>query len=209
MKIDIPATVGKVTRKLDSVEREGRQAWRLTATRIYETNIEDAWDALSSRERIQRWFMPVSGELKLGGRYQLEGNAGGVIERCEPPHLLALTWEMHGDVSWVKVQLVEEAGTTRLTLEHLAHVPQAIFDQFGPGGMGVGWDLGLMALELHLQSDAPMDPKEADAWGATSEGRPFVEACSSSWAEASIKSGTDATKANEAASRVADFYSPQ
>ena len=28
-------TVGKVTRKLDKVERGGRQAWRLTATRLY------------------------------------------------------------------------------------------------------------------------------------------------------------------------------
>ena len=43
------------------------------------------WDACTDPERIGRWFLPVSGDLRLGGRYQLEGNAGGEILRCEPP----------------------------------------------------------------------------------------------------------------------------
>ena len=116
MNIDIPATVGKVHRKLEKTEREGRQAWRLTATRLYETDVEDAWDALTNPERIPRWFLPISGDLKVGGRYQFQGNAGGVIERCEPPRLVAITWEMHGDVSWVTVSLEESDGRTRLTL---------------------------------------------------------------------------------------------
>lgn len=209
MNIDIPATIGKVTRKLDKVERGGREAWRLTATRIYETDLQDAWDALTNPERIPRWFLPISGDLKVGGRYQLEGNASGEIERCEPPRSLALTWEMHGDVSWVTVQLGEAKEGTRLVLEHVAHVPEAIFDQFGPGGVGVGWDLALMGLELYLGSGTALDPKEAETWTTSAQGRPFVEGCSNGWAEASIAAGTDPTKAKQAASRVADFYSPQ
>ena len=46
------------------------------------------WDACTNAERIPRWFLPVSGDLRLGGRYQLEGNAGGTIERCDPPRSL-------------------------------------------------------------------------------------------------------------------------
>jgi hypothetical protein len=182
--------VGKITRKLDKVDHDGR-------------------DAVTNPERIPRWFLPVSRELKLGGRYQLEGNAGGVIECCERPRLVAITWEMRGNVGWVTVNLTEQDGATRLTLEHVAHMPEEIFDQFGPGGAGVGWDLGLMALELHLKRDDRFDPEQADAWAATSEGRPFVEGCSQAWAGASIAAGTDPTKANDAASRVTEFYSPR
>jgi uncharacterized protein YndB with AHSA1/START domain len=53
-------------------------------------------------ERIPRWFLPVSGELKEGGRYQLEGNAGGTITRCDPPHGFDATWEMGSDMSWIE-----------------------------------------------------------------------------------------------------------
>lgn len=209
MNIDIPATVGKVTRKLEKTERNGREAWCLTATRIYETGLQDAWDALTNPERIPRWFLPISGDLEIGGRYQFEGNAGGVIERCEPPRLVALTWEMHGDVSWVTVSLDAQGQNTRLTLQHVAHVPEAIFDQFGPGGVGVGWDLALMGLGKHFDSGgAPVDPKKAQAWIISAQGRPFVEGCSQAWAEASIAAGTDPDKARAAAAAVTEFYSP-
>lgn len=209
MKLDVPATVGKVTRKLDKIERDGREAWRLTATRLYDTGIDDAWNALTDPERIPRWFLPISGDLEVGGRYQLKGNAGGVIEVCNPPHELALTWEMHGDVSWVTVELALEGEKTRLTLVHVARVPEAIFDQFGPGGVGVGWDLALMGLGIHFESGAPVDPQEAQAWVVSSEGRPYVALSSESWAEASIAAGTDRIKAEASAARVTEFYSPQ
>ena len=35
----------------------------------------------------------VATPLEPGSRYQREGNAGGVIGACEPPSLLALSWE--------------------------------------------------------------------------------------------------------------------
>ena len=44
--------------------------------RTYETTIVDLWDAITSAERIPRRFLPISGDLRLGGRYQLEGHAG-------------------------------------------------------------------------------------------------------------------------------------
>lgn len=209
MKTNTLETVGKVRRKLQKIERGGRPAWRLTATRVYDTGIEDAWDALTNAERIPRWFLPISGELKLGGRYQFTGNAGGVIERCEPPRLVAVTWEMHGDVSWVTVSLAAQGEKAELTLEHVAHVPEMIFDQYGPGGVGVGWDLGLMGLGEHFATAAPVDHEQAEQWVASAEGRRYVEACSTAWGEASSAAGTDAQKAKDAAARVADFYSPQ
>jgi uncharacterized protein YndB with AHSA1/START domain len=79
------------------------------------------WDACTNPERIPRWFLPISGELRVGGRYQLEGTAGGTIERCDPPRSFAATWEYGGDVTWIELQLSPEPdGRTRLQLEHIA-----------------------------------------------------------------------------------------
>jgi hypothetical protein len=36
--------------------------------------------------------MPISGDLRVGGRYRLEGNASGTIERWDPPRSFAATW---------------------------------------------------------------------------------------------------------------------
>ena len=41
--------------------------------------------------------------------------------------------------------------TTRLTLEHIAHEDEEglkFWDQFGPGAVGVGWDLALLGLAV-------------------------------------------------------------
>jgi len=66
-------------------------------------------------------FCSITGDLRLGGRYQLKGNAGGEISRCEPPRLLAVTWEFGGEVSWLTVRLSEPAkAMTLLELEHVA-----------------------------------------------------------------------------------------
>ena len=84
---------------MSSVERDGHSARAVTLSRSYGTTVEDLWDAVTNGERIPRWFLPVSGELGPGGRYQLEGNAGGVITECERLSHFALTWEFGGDVS--------------------------------------------------------------------------------------------------------------
>src|SRR5882672_10568138 len=111
---------------------------------------------------IARCIGAVTGELRLGGRFQLQGNAGGEILRCEPPRLLAVTWEFGGSMSWVTVTLaLEGAGATRLELEHMMPAGGEHWEQFGPGAVGVGWDLTLMGLEWHLAGGAAVDPPAA------------------------------------------------
>ncbi|MPY64707.1 SRPBCC domain-containing protein, partial [Streptomyces spongiae] len=82
----------------------------VTLGQTYDSTVEDVWDACTNPERIPRWFLPVSGELRLGGRYQLQGNAGGTIERCEPPRGFGATWEYDGNVSWIELRLAEVGG---------------------------------------------------------------------------------------------------
>ena len=79
MHFDVARHVGAVTRKVEAREHDGRPAHAVIATRTYPTDIDDAWDALTSAERIPRWFMPIEGDLRLGGRYQLQGNAGEMV----------------------------------------------------------------------------------------------------------------------------------
>src|SRR5688500_438259 len=169
MKVDIPAHLGAVTRAVENRIHEGRPAHVVVASRTYDTTIDDLWDALTSRERIPRWFLPVSGDLKLGGRYQLKGNAGGTITTCEPPKALGVTWEYGGQTSWVTVRLTARAAErTELELEHLAHVPAEFWDQYGPGAVGVGWDLALMGLGEYVSNPGgpAVTPETAEAWSA-------------------------------------------
>lgn len=83
MPSDAVRHAGAVVRSVEDREHEGKPARVVLASRRYATDIEDAWDALTNAERIPRWFLPISGDLRLGGRYQLEGNAEGSITECE------------------------------------------------------------------------------------------------------------------------------
>ena len=90
MKIDVLRYIGAVTREVRSCDYEGRPARVVVATCAYDTTITDVWDAITNAERISRWFLPISGDLRLGGRYQLQGNASGQVIGCEPPRSLAV-----------------------------------------------------------------------------------------------------------------------
>jgi uncharacterized protein YndB with AHSA1/START domain len=207
MKIDIAATLGAVVREVASREHEGRMARVIVAARTYDTDIDDLWDALTNAERIPRWFLPISGDLRLGGRYQLEGNAGGDIIRCEPPRVLGLTWACGGDPSWVTVTLAgDRKGGTLLHLEHIAHVPDEWWKQYGPGAVGVGWDGALMGLGGYLETGAASDAQTAMAWMGSPEGKDFYRRASEAWCQASIAAGTDPEAARAAAAGTTAFY---
>src|SRR3954449_12651325 len=92
MIVDPLTTAGLVTREIRSGERDGKPTKIAVARRTYGTDQADLFDALTNAERIPRWFLPVTGELEAGGSYQLEGNAGGTVERCDPPESFSITW---------------------------------------------------------------------------------------------------------------------
>jgi uncharacterized protein YndB with AHSA1/START domain len=187
--------------------RESDGAYVVTAVRTYLTSAKDLWDAITSAERIPRWFLPVSGDLRLGGRYQLKGNAGGEVVRCVPPRDLGLTWEMQGQVSWVNVELTPvSAERTTLRLEHIAHVPDEMWKQFGPGAVGVGWDSALLGLDQLYATNASVNPDTAMAWLASDEGKRFLRTSSDAWCDASIAFGTDAELARASARRTTAAY---
>ena len=208
MELDLFHHLGASARAVTRREHQGRPARVVVATRAYNTDMDDLWDALTTAERIPRWFLPVSGELRLGGRYQLEGNAGGEVIACEPPRRLGVTWEMQGEASWVTVTLSPAAeGWTTLTLEHVAIVPEEFWSQYGPGAVGVGWELGLLGLALYLGAkDAPFDKEAVQAWTMSPSGLDFARGAAKAWGEAAIAGGDEAEAAKAAAARTAVFY---
>jgi uncharacterized protein YndB with AHSA1/START domain len=204
--VDVARVLGMTTRTLTRRDSDG--AWVLVATRSYPTSADDLWDALTTAERIPRWFLPITGDLRLGGRYQLQGNAGGEVTRCEPPRDLGLTWEMQGQVSWVNVALTEQSPeSTVLRLEHIANVPDEMWKQFGPGAVGVGWDSALLGLDLYLSGNASVTPETGMQWMASDEGKRFIRQSSDEWRDASIAFGTEPKLARESAERTRAAYS--
>lgn len=201
--------VSDVRRTVGNRTLEAGEARVATISRAYPTTADDLWDACTSAERLPRWFLPVTGDLTVGGRYQLAGNAGGTVERCDPPRGFAATWEYGDEVSWIEVSIAPEGDGARLTLEHLAHVDDVRWAEYGPGATGLGWDLALTGLARHLATGAAVDPAEAEAWSLSPDGVAFLTAASEAWCAASIGAGTPPDQARAAAARTTAFYTGQ
>ena len=205
MQFDVDNNLAATDRSVSSLGRDGQPARTVTLSRAYATTVEDLWDAVTNAERIPRFFAPVSGDLELGGRYQIEGNAGGTIMECEPLSRYALTWEFGGDLSWVEARVSDDdAGGARLTITHTAHLSEH-WDTFGPGAVGVGWEMGLLGLALHLAR--PDDPRpDVEAFAASPDGRAFIIGSSDGWGKAAVEAGEDPDVATASAKLTAAFY---
>ena len=183
--IDIVQQISAISREVAA----GEETVAVTLQRRYPAAVADVWEAITDPERVRRWFLPLTGELRPGGNFQLEGNAGGDILSCEPPEHLAVTFG--GETSLVDVRLSAEGERTLLILEH--SVPLSLAGSAaGALYVGPGWDGALMGLALYLDGQVAEDPVAAansreaqqfcvesiDAWTAA------VEATGSADAEA-------------------------
>ncbi len=207
MGIEVAKEIGAVTREIGCGERNGESTRIQVSTRTYDIGQVSLWDALTYIDRIPRWFLPISGDLRPGGSYQLEGNASGEITECQPLEHFALTWVIQDQISWVDVRLsVLAPGGTELRLEHIAHIPPELWAEYGPGATGIGWDLTLLGLEQHFLTGDKIKPETAAVWMGSAEGQEFVRRSSHAWCEASIEAGTDRDLALSSAERAAAFY---
>jgi uncharacterized protein YndB with AHSA1/START domain len=205
--IDVTSQINAVQRRVGTRTLAAGEARIVVISQAYDAAVEDVWDACTNAERIRRWFLPVSGDLKVGGHYQIEGNAGGTIERCDPPESFFVTWEFGDQVSWVEVRLTAVApDRTQLEIEHIGHASDELWDQFGPGAAGVGWDSIIAGLSLNLSGAPAMDPAAGAAWAASEEGRRFMTLSGERWCEAHIASGGDEAQARAMSGRAIAAY---
>ncbi len=161
-------------REIDYRETPAGRVRSLLIRREYDAKIADVWDAITDPERLRRWFLPVTGDLREGGTFQLKDNAGGEIRRCDAPNLLAVTWA-YGDAaaSDVEIRLSETAGVTRLELHHAPVAETIDFGgrdidpvlndaETGVWGLGAGWEMGAIALASYLTGEFPADTAAAE-----------------------------------------------
>ena len=208
--MDVAAQVSAVRRSIQEATRNGEPARVMVIERDLPVPAERAWAAITDDGQIPEWFLPVRGEerrdwaLYEGGHYELAGNASGVILACEPPGRLLLTWDFGGDSSWVEVQVTpdeDRPGGCILTLAQTASIDEKSWAQFGPGAVGVGWDLALLALARYLEGR-----NLGATWSGSEIGHRFIAAASLAWGKASVIAGTPIDDAAEAVERTTQAY---
>jgi uncharacterized protein YndB with AHSA1/START domain len=192
--IDQDAEVAAIARKVE--RRQGAdgngEEIAVVARRPYPALAANVWAALAEPDRLRRWFLPVSGDLRPGGAFQTEGNAGGTILRCEPGRELRVTW---GDANSVVALALAEDGAGGATLD-LEHTVPIAFAGNGTGAffVGPGWDAALLALDRYLRGLASDPAAEAES----PEMQRFAKASLLAWAEAVRASGTATAEEIEA-----------
>ena len=75
IEIDVDHQIKAVQHNVGTQMIDTGEAHVVTISQSYDTDPADLWDAVTNIARIPRWFLPISGDLKLGGSYQLEGQA--------------------------------------------------------------------------------------------------------------------------------------
>jgi len=202
--------VGIEFKSTKQVTHNGQAARTVSGSRYYDTNADDLWDALTSPERIPRWFLPISGELRAGGQFQLEGHAGGKVTRCEPPAAFDATWQYGDNISWITIRIKPENNGVRLTLDHIMlkdEEGEAHWKLYGPGATGVGWELSFLALNYHLANNgAAIDATENEAWLGSDAGKAFISKSAKGWGDAHVASGESEDTARDMAALTARFY---
>ena len=172
--------------------------------RTYDADPADVWDACTNPERIARWFSPVSGDLRLGGRYSIDGNASGAITECDPPRRLVLDWEF-GDhaLSWVTLELNPVGDRTELVLRHRQPRTEH-WATYGPGATGVGWELTVLGLAMHLAGSE----KPSAEFEASPDAKQFTRRSAELWGAAHEAAGAPPSVAAQAAQATADAFAP-
>ncbi|MEU8080363.1 SRPBCC domain-containing protein [Catellatospora citrea] len=181
-----------ITEQLEAIRREVArrdgdlgELVAVLVRRTYQADVDDVWDAITSKERLPRWFAPVSGDFREGGSFQVENMASGEILQCRPPKLLRMTYG--GPTSIVEVRLTSGgADSTDLEVEHTVPIEMA---GSGAGALyvGPGWDQGLLMLARYLggePSDDPLADQNSPA------GQEFSRRSIQAWADAIRASGT-------------------
>lgn len=118
----------------------------LRLTRVLPASPERVWQAFTDPVVLAAWFWPqrfattVQADVRIGGRYVIDGPGagmavGGRYVSVEPPTRLAFTWRWQGapEETLVTLQLAPAGDGTELTLVHERFVDDADRDAHAQG----------------------------------------------------------------------------
>ena len=203
MIIDIANQIGATSRQVAQQHTERGETVVVTLERRYAAEVADVWQAITDPDRVRRWFLPLTGDLREGGTFQLENHAGGDIMTCEPPRHLVVTFG--GESSIVDVVLAGEGDQTLLKLTHSVPIEMA---GSGAGALyvGPGWDGALLGIAQYLAGEVVSDPVAA---ANTPEVQDFNVSSIKEWIAAVEASGTaDADTISAAQQAALAQYAP-
>ncbi|SCF24139.1 SRPBCC family protein [Micromonospora mirobrigensis] len=127
---------------------------------VYDTHIDDLWEACTNPERLARWIAKVSGDLRVGGSihavFTSTWTGPARIDACEKPHHLLLTTEPDTeDEAQIEAWLTEEGHRTRLVVEERGLPRERLYFY------GAGWQAHLEDLARSLRGETAAGP---DSW---------------------------------------------
>jgi uncharacterized protein YndB with AHSA1/START domain len=192
--------VDAVRRELEIDEQVQEQRPRVRAVLTLTTNIALAparlWPLLTRPDELARWFGPVTGDLREGGRFQALRGAEGRILRIEEPHQITLTWQQDGGEDPLQLRLdPEDDGSTALRLRHAALIDRETFTRVGPGQIAMRWEIALLALAALTDgwraTCLEPAPSPSPEWLHSAEGAAYVSAWSVRWAAQAVAAGVD------------------
>jgi uncharacterized protein YndB with AHSA1/START domain len=129
---------------------------------VYDTDVQDLWQACTTPDRLARWIARVTGDLHEGGTVHVAFTSTWTgparIEVCDAPHHLLLTAEPGADdETQMEAWLTAEGPRTRLVVEERGlPVDKLHF-------YGAGWQAHLEDLGRSLVSGGSVHP---DGWSA-------------------------------------------
>jgi uncharacterized protein YndB with AHSA1/START domain len=109
-------------RTIGEMRALGDQRGAIRVEDVYDTDIEDLWEACTRPEWLARWIAEVSGDLQVGGTihaaFTSSWTGPGRIEICDRPHHLLLTMEPGtDDEAQIEAWLETVETRTRLVVE--------------------------------------------------------------------------------------------
>ncbi|MDQ2761191.1 MAG: SRPBCC domain-containing protein [Actinomycetota bacterium] len=146
-------------------------------TRTYETTVEDLWDACTNPERLRRWYVPVTGDLRVGGSFQQANMGSGTIVVCDAPHLLKLSLGGGADEIELRLSPGPRGAATTLEVQHATTIESHDIDGQTYDAifcMGGGYYPRLLALDLHLRGTLA-DDYDSAAFHLNPEMRSTIE----------------------------------
>jgi len=136
---------------------------------VYDTDLEDLWQACTAPERLSRWICEVSGDLRVGATihavFTSTWSGSARIDECDAPHHLLVTTQPGTDEEGeIEVWLTAEGPRTRLVVEDRG-LPLDVLHFHG-----AGWQVHLEDLARSMTSGGSAHPggwsdqRPASAW---------------------------------------------
>ena len=128
------------------------------------------------------------------------------MQECDPPRGVRHHVGHGGETSWVVVSLTPQgADHTLLEVVHGVVVPEGFWTLYGPGAVGIGWDLALLGLARHLPGEESLS-HENTAWMGRPRGSRVRGCGNDAWAEANIQGGAGRAGVAAGAEQTLAFY---